>query len=47
MLDTFLTPTLFLRYGRKPLERLVDQTRAAALREGSAGTAAGKTIEAF
>jgi CzcA family heavy metal efflux pump len=27
VLDTFLTPTLFLRYGRKPLERLVAQVR--------------------
>ena len=25
VLDTFLTPTLFLRYGRVPLERLVAQ----------------------
>ena len=30
LLDTFLTPTLFLRYGRKPLERLM-QRRDAAL----------------
>ncbi len=28
LLDTFLTPVLFLRYGRKPLERLVEATRA-------------------
>ena len=27
VLDTFLTPTLFLRYGRKPLERLLVQVR--------------------
>lgn len=27
VLDTFLTPTLFLRYGRKPLESLVAQVR--------------------
>ena len=30
LLDTLLTPTLFLRYGRKPLERLVAQARAEA-----------------
>ena len=29
LLDTFLTPILFLRYGRKPLERLVDAARHA------------------
>ena len=29
LLDTVLTPTLFLRYGRKPLEALVAQARAA------------------
>ncbi|TGD65239.1 efflux RND transporter permease subunit [Tabrizicola sp. WMC-M-20] len=28
LLDTFLTPVLFLRYGRKPLERLVANARA-------------------
>ena len=27
LLDTFLTPVLFLRYGRKPLERLIDAAR--------------------
>ena len=27
LLDTFLTPVLFLRYGRKPLECLVDAAR--------------------
>ena len=27
LLDTFLTPVLFLRYGRKSLERLVDAAR--------------------
>ncbi|MCG6113271.1 MAG: efflux RND transporter permease subunit [Paracoccus sp.] len=29
LLDTFLTPILFLRYGRKPLERLVEAARHA------------------
>ena len=31
LLDAFLTPMLFLRYGRKPLERLVAQAQGAAL----------------
>jgi heavy-metal exporter, HME family len=35
LLDTFLTPTLFLRYGRKPLERLM-QRRDAALAPATA-----------
>ena len=30
LLDTFLTPVLFLRYGRKPLERLVAAARATS-----------------
>ena len=30
LLDTALTPLLFLRYGRKPLERLVAQAHEAA-----------------
>ena len=30
LLDTFLTPVLFLRYGRKPLERLVAAARTTA-----------------
>jgi HME family heavy-metal exporter len=30
LLDTFLTPVLFLRYGRAPLERLVNAARANA-----------------
>lgn len=30
VLDSFLTPTLFLRYGSKPLERLVAQARERA-----------------
>jgi HME family heavy-metal exporter len=35
LLDTFLTPALFLRYGRKPLERLM-QRRDAALAPATA-----------
>ena len=44
-LDTFLTPTLFLRYGRKSLDRLVVQAREQA----RAGTTGGNpnVIEAF
>jgi HME family heavy-metal exporter len=30
LLDTFLTPVLFLKYGEKPLERLLDHRQAAA-----------------
>jgi hypothetical protein len=48
VLDAFLTPTLFLRYGRKPLERLVAQARAAAAsQQAGAGLAVPITIEAF
>ncbi|WP_430912138.1 efflux RND transporter permease subunit [Methylobacterium sp. sgz302541] len=42
LLDTFLTPVLFLRFGRKPLERL----RAAQKPDGSA-TAGARSREAF
>ncbi len=30
LLDTFLTPVLFLRYGRKPLERLIEANRVGS-----------------
>jgi HME family heavy-metal exporter len=43
VLDTFLTPTLFLRYGRKPLERLLTQARGASASPASPAPA----IEAF
>ncbi|MDH4441426.1 MAG: efflux RND transporter permease subunit [Rhizobium sp.] len=47
VLDTLLTPTLFLKYGRKPLERLVEQARSQASgAQQSAGTP-NQTIEAF
>jgi len=47
VLDTLLTPTLFLKYGRKPLERLVEQARSqAGGTQQSAGTP-NQTIEAF
>jgi HME family heavy-metal exporter len=45
LLDTVLTPVLFLRYGRKPLERLVAQARLAAA-EPQPSSAKG-TIEAY
>ncbi|MGR6466717.1 efflux RND transporter permease subunit [Rhizobium sp. PAMB 3182] len=47
VLDTVLTPTLFLRYGRKPLERLVEQARAQAAQTSSRDQQAGQPIEAF
>lgn len=46
LLDTVLTPTLFLRYGRVPLERLVAQARAEAARQSNT-TGRAPTLEAF
>ncbi|OHC45824.1 MAG: multidrug transporter AcrB [Rhodobacteraceae bacterium GWE1_64_9] len=46
ILDTVLTPTLFLRYGRVPLERLVAQARAEAAKQ-SQDTGRASTIEAY
>lgn len=47
VLDTLLTPTLFLKYGRKPLVRLVEQARSQASgAQQSAGTP-NQIIEAF
>jgi HME family heavy-metal exporter len=46
ILDTFLTPTLFLRYGRRPLERLVEQARGQSKAEAG-GSATTKPAEAF
>jgi Cu/Ag efflux pump CusA len=48
LLDTFLTPVLFLRYGEKPLKRLIDSVHAE--QAAKANKAAGETlkpIEAF
>ncbi len=45
ILDTLLTPTLFLRYGRKPLERLVAQAREQAA--AAAPVAAPQAIESY
>ena len=46
VLDTFLTPTLFLRYGRKPLERLVAQVRSSD-QAPVGGTTTAKPLESF
>jgi HME family heavy-metal exporter len=40
LLDTFLTPVLFLRYGRAPLERLVAAAKADARPDTEAPAAA-------
>ena len=44
-LDTALTPVLFLTFGRKALERLVEQARTHSL--GTAVLAKHRTVEAF
>jgi Cu/Ag efflux pump CusA len=41
LLDAFITPILFLRFGKKPLERL------RALQEGAEGSVNAKANEAF
>jgi len=46
LLDTALTPVLFLRYGRRSLERLVAQAGSAA-EPSQSQSAATKPIEAF
>jgi CzcA family heavy metal efflux pump len=45
LLDAFLTPVLFLRYGRKPLQRLIDGVRAEQTAAGHGQSP--KPIEAF
>ncbi|HCL64509.1 MAG TPA: CusA/CzcA family heavy metal efflux RND transporter [Rhizobium sp.] len=47
VLDTLLTPTLFLRYGRKPLERLVEQARSQIEQINSPRGTPASAIEAF
>ncbi|MGL5115707.1 MAG: efflux RND transporter permease subunit, partial [Beijerinckiaceae bacterium] len=48
LLDAFLTPVLFLRYGHKPLQRLVDGVRAEqAAASAQTPAQALKTFEAF
>jgi HME family heavy-metal exporter len=46
ILDTVLTPTLFLLYGRAPLDRLVAQARAEAAKQ-SQDTGRATAIEAY
>ncbi|AOG11855.1 efflux RND transporter permease subunit [Agrobacterium sp. RAC06] len=47
VLDTLLTPTLFLKYGRKPLERLVEQARTQVRDAVQPAGTSTQTIEAF
>lgn len=47
VLDTLLTPTLFLRYGRKPLERLLEQARSQIEQTHSSRGTPASAIEAF
>ncbi len=46
LLDALLTPVLFLRYGRKPLERLVADARSKVT-EPDVATGASRPIEAY
>ena len=46
LLDAALTPLLFLRYGAKPLERLVAQAQMTEL-ETSSGTAVAQPASAY
>lgn len=47
VLDTLLTPTLFLKYGRKPLDRLVEQARTQVREAVQPAGTSTQTIEAF
>lgn len=47
VLDTLLTPTLFLRYGRRSLERLVEQARSQIEQTHSPRGTPASAIEAF
>jgi Cu/Ag efflux pump CusA len=47
LLDTFLTPVLFLRYGRKSLERLVESTKDQATKATAQNGKPAQIIEAF
>lgn len=47
VLDTLLTPTLFLKYGRKPLERLVEQARSQQRDAVQVAGTPTQPIEAF
>jgi CzcA family heavy metal efflux pump len=47
LLDTFLTPVLFLRYGEKPLRRLLESARADQATPGGDSIHPSRPIEAF
>ncbi len=47
ILDTLLTPTLFLRYGRKPLERLVAEARAQREAAAASPTGVERPLESY
>ena len=47
LLDTFLTPVLFLRYGEKPLKRLLASVKADAEQKPVTPGGPAKAIEAF
>jgi HME family heavy-metal exporter len=47
LLDTFLTPVLFLRYGERPLQRLIASARAESAASANTGGYPAKPIEAF
>jgi Cu/Ag efflux pump CusA len=47
LLDAFLTPVLFLRYGRKPLQRLVDSVKLEHAASANASGPNLKSVEAF
>jgi Cu/Ag efflux pump CusA len=48
LLDTFLTPVLFLRYGEKPLKRLIDSVRAErSMNRDRHSAQTVKPVEAF
>ncbi len=48
LLDTFLTPVLFLRYGERPLERLIASVQSEQSARTKATSDSGpRTIEAF
>jgi HME family heavy-metal exporter len=46
LIDAFVTPLMFLRFGKKPLQRIVEARRAAKLARGPSETPAGMA-EAF
>jgi HME family heavy-metal exporter len=47
LIDTILTPLMFLRFGEKPLRRIIDARKAEADTAGASAAPAGKMSEAF